>query len=1390
MAREISRHWQASTGEMKSEEMPLCSGQQQDFEETDLSRKEDTLQGWAGKSVWSMVCAMELGLISSVSQNNVLHDTMPDERSYVNVAGVAVPKSTLPLINNSSVSAASKSSRIRLKSRRRKKKRSSKCASRSKSESPFIRGKEVKENFCKTRRSYDSTTMDNDLNTVDKFWRYQKRRHEGTKNAEQFPCSETRNDDPSVSAGYRDSLAAKRDDNDNLPNQSNHTANILPTRVNIPQTGTSSREVKSSCRNDAGNIASRGYDRSAGNDRWTRRTDFKTSSKPVNVRQKRMVDRDEDKRLRYSREDRNDDHQGNVSVEPESEESSKEQSENEEDLALDELASLDEAESSNFGAARSSNSGDARSSSFREARPSSFGGSTLLNFDEARSSSFNEPPSPNLDESASSSFSEMQSSNLDETASTNFGEARSLSFGREGVSLSFGREGVSLSFGREGVSLSFDDGRSSNFSELRSSNREDETTSSNFGDGKLPNFGEAALLSFDEGGSSNFDERPSNFVETQSTNFDGAPSASSNGEQPSKLDIDELSASKKVSSNEESEDEHSIAKKSKMSSDENTTTAKPMRKVVKAPQKKGSRWSDGCYELRRVTRGSMKVSKDLFVGKLVWGYYSGWWPALIVDADHVGMLPETEKLWVYWIGEARISSLNEKTQIEPFSSNLESRLTKNLSEARVRAIDAAMQMLRGALGCTLTKPYFTWIENNFPTMIEMMDELKFYPYPNNIQRRLDTLRQKNAKITEKYLLDQKRESQGKKVVEKPKEVPQRNNVDLTRLPLQEQNPGIIAWAKIAGHNWWPAMIIDYRDCCMREPSFGCQWIMWYGDYQLSEVHHQLFMKFDKGIEKMRDYINNTKKHLYMVGVLQASKDYCSRIGLETKNWTLDDALKYFSKAKSSQASSCDTTKKKDSVKIYDKYSACIAEKLIELKKNTDVDDERTDVIKNSDDLRSAMNGNVTFKSLCLRCLKVPKGKMDIHPFFEGSLCRECSDHYKPCMFLFGNDSKCFYCTVCAASGTMIICDKEDCPRVYCTACMKHLLCPTTYEQVLREDPWECFLCAKSQSFTDSFVKPRTNWKAKIISMFRTNFKSNVQQLVKRNHEKKKIRVLSLFDGLSTGLLVLLKLGIAVDKYYASEIDPDALMVSATHFGDRVIHLGNVKGITKEKIKEIAPIDLLIGGSPCNDLSLANPARLGLHDPKGTGVLFFEYSRILDLVKKINNKHHLFWFYENVASMPTEYRLEINKHLGQEPDTIDSADFSPQHRLRLYWHNLPLEPHSLPNQEQQDVQDILTPHCQRYSLVKKIRTVTTKVNSLKQGKLALKPILMKDETDSLWITELEEIFGFPRHYTDVKNLSATKRQKLIGKSWSVQTLTAIFRSLCPFFECNTTETNRP
>ena len=45
-----------------------------------------------------------------------------------------------------------------------------------------------------------------------------------------------------------------------------------------------------------------------------------------------------------------------------------------------------------------------------------------------------------------------------------------------------------------------------------------------------------------------------------------------------------------------------------------------------------------------------------------------------------------------------------------------------------------------------------------------------------------------------------------------------------------------------------------------------------------------------------------------------------------------------------------------------------------------------------------------------------------------------------------------------------------------------------------------------------------------------------------------------------------------------------------------------------QISELGPFDLVMGGSPCNDLSNVNPARKGIYE--GTGRLFFEFYRIL------------------------------------------------------------------------------------------------------------------------------------------------------------------------------------
>ena len=66
-------------------------------------------------------------------------------------------------------------------------------------------------------------------------------------------------------------------------------------------------------------------------------------------------------------------------------------------------------------------------------------------------------------------------------------------------------------------------------------------------------------------------------------------------------------------------------------------------------------------------------------------------------------------------------------------------------------------------------------------------------------------------------------------------------------------------------------------------------------------------------------------------------------------------------------------------------------------------------------------------------------------------------------------------------------------------------------------------------------------------------------------ERRKIRVLGLFDGIATGLLVLKELGIEVELYVASEIDQDAVHVSRVQH-DEILHVGNVERITEKEVR--------------------------------------------------------------------------------------------------------------------------------------------------------------------------------------------------------------------------------
>ena len=78
-----------------------------------------------------------------------------------------------------------------------------------------------------------------------------------------------------------------------------------------------------------------------------------------------------------------------------------------------------------------------------------------------------------------------------------------------------------------------------------------------------------------------------------------------------------------------------------------------------------------------------------------------------------------------------------------------------------------------------------------------------------------------------------------------------------------------------------------------------------------------------------------------------------------------------------------------------------------------------------------------------------------------------------------------------------------------------------------------------------------------------------------------MNVLSLFDGMSCGQIALDKLGIKVDSYFASEIKPTAIKVTQENYPNTK-QLGNIKNI---KSSDLPKIDLLFGGSPCQDFSI-------------------------------------------------------------------------------------------------------------------------------------------------------------------------------------------------------------
>ena len=155
-----------------------------------------------------------------------------------------------------------------------------------------------------------------------------------------------------------------------------------------------------------------------------------------------------------------------------------------------------------------------------------------------------------------------------------------------------------------------------------------------------------------------------------------------------------------------------------------------------------------------------------------------------------------------------------------------------------------------------------------------------------------------------------------------------------------------------------------------------------------------------------------------------------------------------------------------------------------------------------------------------------------------------------------------------------------------------------------------------------------------------------------------MKVLSLFDGISCGMVALERAGIPVERYVAYEIEPNAIKISKKNY-PQIEHCGDV---TTADFTLYNGFDLLIGGSPCQSLSIVQSKTRQNLD--GKSKLFFEFVRAKE---EMQPKYFLF---ENVASMNEESRQVISECLGCTPKYIDSAIFSAQERPRLYWTNIP------------------------------------------------------------------------------------------------------------------------
>lgn len=296
-----------------------------------------------------------------------------------------------------------------------------------------------------------------------------------------------------------------------------------------------------------------------------------------------------------------------------------------------------------------------------------------------------------------------------------------------------------------------------------------------------------------------------------------------------------------------------------------------------------------------------------------------------------------------------------------------------------------------------------------------------------------------------------------------------------------------------------------------------------------------------------------------------------------------------------------------------------------------------------------------------------------------------------------------------------------------------------------------------------------------------------------------MNVLSLFDGMSCGQIALERAGIKVANYFASEIKTSAIKV-AKHNHPGTVHIGDVtkvryrNGVLYSELGEWnVKIDMVIGGSPCQDFSPLKwinwEGGAGLEGEKSK--LFYEYLRVL---KEVNPEYFLL---ENVR-MKKDSEKDLNDFMGVEGVHINSNLVSFQSRPRIYWTNIPGL--TVPDDRNINFQDFKSKdyeYCKQFKVKRtpsrermwnngegrntrsscanvthsdKVYCITRKQDRCPNSGL----IEFEDFCRYLTREEIEMAQTLPIGYTDI--LTYSQMQDVCGDGWTVDVIAHIFKGL--------------